>query len=112
MLVVAARLKPVLAHEPLLRNAPSYRNTVTPQLLLHVFMAPSWTRPADGAGLSLAHDGTFEVSPQGPGVGSDFMRIWHLCYAALGIAVARWVFKRQPMAVRDPITRFRTLGLL
>ncbi|MGB8011099.1 MAG: hypothetical protein WCF68_05765 [Terriglobales bacterium] len=40
------------------------------------------------------------------------MKIWHLCYAALGIAVARWVFKRQAMQVADPVTRFRTSGLL
>jgi len=26
------------------------------------------------------------------------MKIWHLAYAALGIAVARWVFKRQSIA--------------
>jgi hypothetical protein len=40
------------------------------------------------------------------------MKFWHLCYAALGIAVARWVFKRQPMSVTDPVTRLRTSGLL
>jgi hypothetical protein len=40
------------------------------------------------------------------------MKLWHLCYAALGIAVARWVFKRQPVPVMDPVTRFRTSGLL
>jgi hypothetical protein len=40
------------------------------------------------------------------------MKIWHLCYAALGIAVARWVFKRQLMPVSDPISRFRSSGLL
>jgi hypothetical protein len=40
------------------------------------------------------------------------MRLWHLCYAVLGIAVARWVFKRQPVHVTDPVSRFRTLGLL
>jgi hypothetical protein len=40
------------------------------------------------------------------------MKIWHLAYAALGIAVARWVFQRQETAVADPITRFRTSGLL
>jgi hypothetical protein len=40
------------------------------------------------------------------------MKLWHLAYAALGIAVARWVFKRQPMQVTDPISRFRTSGLL
>jgi hypothetical protein len=40
------------------------------------------------------------------------MRIWRLCYAALGMAVARWVFRRQAMAVADPIARFRASGLL
>jgi hypothetical protein len=40
------------------------------------------------------------------------MKSWHLAYAALGIAVARWVFKRTPMSVSDPITRLRTSGLL
>ena len=75
-------------------------------------MAPSWPRPADEAELGLVHDGPFVVSPRRSGVGSDFMKIWHLCYAALGIAVARWVFKRQPMQVTDPITRLRTSGLL
>ncbi len=40
------------------------------------------------------------------------MKIWHLAYAALGIAVARWVFKRESMAVTDPINRLRTSGLL
>jgi hypothetical protein len=39
------------------------------------------------------------------------MKLWHLCYAALGIAVARWVFKRQPMPVSDPIARLRISGL-
>jgi len=40
------------------------------------------------------------------------MRFWHLAYAALGIAVARWVFKRQTMPVTDPIQRLRVSGLL
>jgi hypothetical protein len=40
------------------------------------------------------------------------MKLWHLAYAALGIAVARWVFKRQATPVSDPITRLRTSGLL
>ena len=40
------------------------------------------------------------------------MKIWHLAYAALGIAVARWVFKRQPLQVTDPIARLRISGLL
>jgi len=29
------------------------------------------------------------------------MRFMHLCYAAVGFAVARWIFKRQPVA--DPV---------
>jgi hypothetical protein len=40
------------------------------------------------------------------------MKIMHLCYAALGIAVASWIFKRQPVRVTDPVSRFRTSGLL
>jgi hypothetical protein len=39
-----------------------------------------------------------------------YMRMMHLCYAAIGFAVARWIFKRQ--AVVDPVTRFRSQGLL
>jgi hypothetical protein len=39
------------------------------------------------------------------------MKIWHLCYAALGIAVARWVFKR-PAVQMDPVNRLRSSGLL
>jgi hypothetical protein len=40
------------------------------------------------------------------------MKIWYLAYAAFGVAVARWVFKRQSMRVADPIARFRASGLL
>jgi len=40
------------------------------------------------------------------------MKFWHLCYAALGLAVARWVFKRQPVPVTDPVHRLRSSGLL
>jgi len=39
-----------------------------------------------------------------------YMRKMHLFYAAIGFAVARWIFKRQ--AVVDPVTRFRSQGLL
>jgi hypothetical protein len=39
------------------------------------------------------------------------MKVWHLCYAALGIAVARWVFKRQSVPM-DPVNRLRSSGLL
>jgi hypothetical protein len=38
------------------------------------------------------------------------MKVMHLCYAAIGFAVARWIFKRQPVA--DPVVRFRSQGLL
>jgi hypothetical protein len=40
------------------------------------------------------------------------MKFVHLCYAALGVAVARWIFKRQPVRLPDPVTRLRTSGLL
>ncbi len=40
------------------------------------------------------------------------MRLMHLCYAALGFAVARWVFRREPMPITDPVTRLRSSGLL
>jgi hypothetical protein len=40
------------------------------------------------------------------------MKLVHLCYAALGYAVARWIFKREPVLVADPVTRLRSSGLL
>jgi hypothetical protein len=40
------------------------------------------------------------------------MKLVHLCYAALGIAVARWIFKRERVSLADPVTRLRTSGLL
>jgi len=40
------------------------------------------------------------------------MKLMNLCYVALGIAVARLIFKRQPVPVTDPVTRFRSSGLL
>jgi hypothetical protein len=40
------------------------------------------------------------------------MKLVHFCYAALGIAVARWIFKRQPVQLADPVARFRSCGLL
>ena len=40
------------------------------------------------------------------------MKFVYVCYAALGFAVARWVFKREPMPATDPIARLRTSGLL
>jgi hypothetical protein len=43
-------------------------------------------------------------------LGGWAMRFMHVCYAALGFAVARWIFKRQPVV--DPVTRYRASGLL
>jgi len=40
------------------------------------------------------------------------MKLVHFCYAALGFAVARWIFKRESMSLADPVTRFRSSGLL
>jgi hypothetical protein len=40
------------------------------------------------------------------------MKLMHLCYAALGFAIARWVFHRQAVAIADPVARFRSSGLL
>jgi len=45
-------------------------------------------------------------------MGGGAMKLVHLCYAALGFAVARWVFNRQSVAVLDPVARFRKSGLL
>jgi hypothetical protein len=39
------------------------------------------------------------------------MKMLHLCYAALGFAVARWIFRREAM-IADPVNRFRSSGLL
>jgi hypothetical protein len=40
------------------------------------------------------------------------MKMVYVCYAALGYAVARWIFQRQPMPIVDPVPRFRSSGLL
>ena len=40
------------------------------------------------------------------------MRMMYLCYAAIGFAVARLIFRRQALPVVDPVTRFRSQGLL
>ncbi len=40
------------------------------------------------------------------------MRVMYFCYAAIGFAVARWIFRREAVPVVDPVTRFRTKGLL
>jgi hypothetical protein len=41
------------------------------------------------------------------------MRMMHLCYAAIGFAVARWIFRRQAQPVgADPVSLFRSQGLM
>jgi hypothetical protein len=40
------------------------------------------------------------------------MRFAHICYVALGFAVARWIFRRESTRVADPVARFRTSGLM
>ncbi|HEX6802206.1 MAG TPA: hypothetical protein VF133_00875 [Terriglobales bacterium] len=40
------------------------------------------------------------------------MKFLYVCYAAVGFAVARWFFRREPVPVADPVTRLRTSGLL
>jgi len=57
--------------------------------------------------------GSLESSPQVEiRRGVRAMKIMNFCYVALGIAVARWIFKRQPVRVTDPVPRLRTSGLL
>jgi len=40
------------------------------------------------------------------------MKLVYVCYAAVGYAVARWLFRREPLPVQDPVARLRTSGLL
>jgi hypothetical protein len=40
------------------------------------------------------------------------MRLVYWWYAALGFAVARWLLKREPVSVSDPVARLRSSGLL
>jgi hypothetical protein len=40
------------------------------------------------------------------------MRLMYLCYAAVGFAVARWIFRREAVPVVDPVSRFRAKGLM
>jgi hypothetical protein len=60
--------------------------------------------------------GRMKFSPEGEKIGPEWgvsMKVIHLCYAAIGFAVARWFFKRQAIpVVVDPVTRFRSQGLL
>jgi hypothetical protein len=45
-------------------------------------------------------------------IGGWAMKLIYVCYAAIGFAVARLIFKREPLPLADPVTRFRTSGLL
>jgi hypothetical protein len=40
------------------------------------------------------------------------VKLIHICYAAMGFAIARWIFNRQALPVSDPVSRFRASGLL
>jgi hypothetical protein len=40
------------------------------------------------------------------------MKLAYWWYAALGFAVARWLLRREPVAVSDPVARLRASGLL
>jgi len=40
------------------------------------------------------------------------MKLIHVCYAAIGFAVAKWLFNREPLALADPVSRLRNSGLL
>jgi hypothetical protein len=40
------------------------------------------------------------------------MRLMYFCYAAIGFAVARWIFRREAVPVVDPVSRFRAKGLM
>jgi hypothetical protein len=40
------------------------------------------------------------------------MKIVQFCYVAFGFAVARWIFKREPMTAMDPVPHLRSAGLL
>ena len=85
--------------------------------LLRVTLRPpsgtfvGWTRRPSRGSLFMRRDHSNLSPSRGPAWGG-IMKLMHLCYAALGIAVARWIFKRQPVPVTDPVSRFRTSGLL
>jgi hypothetical protein len=40
------------------------------------------------------------------------MRLMYFCYAAVGFAVARWIFRREAVPIVDPVSRFRAKGLM
>jgi hypothetical protein len=44
--------------------------------------------------------------------GGSAVKLIHICYAAVGFVIARWIFHRQALPVVDPVTRFRASGLL
>lgn len=44
--------------------------------------------------------------------GGEVMKLIHVCYLAFGFAVARLLFRREPVPIADPVSRLRTSGLL
>ena len=71
--------------------------------------------PMVSPGSLLLCDTVGEVPPlkvKRPAGLGGFMRMMYLCYAAIGFAVARWIFRREAVPVLDPVTRFRSQGLL
>lgn len=66
--------------------------------------------------IAIVSDNSDVVPPLEKNGDADFgegaMKIMHLCYAAIGFAVARWIFRRQALPVVDPVTRFRSQGLM
>ena len=45
-------------------------------------------------------------------IGGKLMKLIHVCYLAFGFAVARLLFRREPVQIADPVSRLRTSGLL
>jgi hypothetical protein len=40
------------------------------------------------------------------------VRLINFCYAVVGFAVARWLFRREPLPLNDPVAQLRASGLL
>jgi hypothetical protein len=45
-------------------------------------------------------------------LGGESMKLIHVCYLAFGFAVARLLFRREPVQIADPVSRLRASGLL
>lgn len=77
--------------------------SLTYRCLVDIFASYSATHRTPPKGERASKKGFF---------GETLMKIVYVCYAALGYAVARWIFQRQPLPIVDPVTRFRSSGLL